>query len=97
MEQNNKIHYNLYTHINVQQRVTIFNIYRECMYIWNMHCWNSNVEKITEVKFCSSFNLGKGENPYIKSIVTSQEKMNVIVRETKSTLQILSTDIFHVN
>ena len=36
MEQNNKIHY-VYTHINMQQRVTIFNIYREYMYIWNMH------------------------------------------------------------
>jgi hypothetical protein len=48
-------------------------------------------------KFCSSFNLGKGEKPYIKSSVTSEEKMNVIVRETKSTLQILCTDIFHVN
>jgi hypothetical protein len=53
--------------------------------------------KEPEVKFCSSFNLGKGEKPYIKSIVTSEEKMNVIVRETKSTLQILCTDIFHVN
>ena len=97
MGQNNNIHYNLYTHINVQPRVTIFNIYREYMYIWNMHCWNSNVEKITEIKFCSSFNLGKGEKPYIKSSVTSEEKMNVIVRETKSTLQILCTDIFYVN
>jgi hypothetical protein len=37
MEQNNKINYNLYTHINVQKRVTIFNIYREYMYIWNMY------------------------------------------------------------
>ena len=36
-----------------------------------MHWRNSNVEKITEVKFCSSFNLGKGEKPYIKSSVTS--------------------------
>ena len=56
MEQNNKIHYNLYTHKNVQQRVTIFNIYREYM-----HWCNSNVEKITDVKFCSSFDLGNGE------------------------------------
>ena len=97
MEQNNNIHCNLYTHINVQQMVTIFNIYREYMYIWNMYWWNSNVEKITEVKFCSSFNLGKGEKPYIKSSVTSEKKMNVIVRETKSTQQNLCTDIFHVN
>jgi len=37
MEQSNKIHYNLYTYVNVQQRVTIFNIYREYMYIWNMY------------------------------------------------------------
>jgi hypothetical protein len=94
MEQNNNIHYNLYTHINVQPRVTIFNIYREYMYIWNMYWWNSNVETITEIKFCSSFNLCKGKKPYIKSSVTSREKLNVIVRETKSTLQILCTDIF---
>lgn len=67
------------------------------MYICNMHWWNSNVETITEGKFCSSFNLGKGEKPYIKSSVTSGEKMNALVRETKSTLQILCTDIFHVN
>jgi len=33
MEQNNTIHYNLYTHLNVQQRLTILNIYREYFYI----------------------------------------------------------------
>jgi hypothetical protein len=97
MEQNHKINYNMYTYINVQQRVTIFNIYREYMYIWNMYWWNSNVETITEIKLCSSFNLSKGKNLYIKSSVTSREMMNVIIRETKSTLQIFCTDIFHVN
>ena len=66
MEENNKIHYNMYTHIHVQQRTTIFNIYRDYMYIWNMHWGHYNVETITEVTFCSSF---KGEKLYIKSSV----------------------------
>ena len=33
-----------------------------------MHWRNSNVEKITEVKLCSSFKLDKGGNPILKAV-----------------------------
>ena len=56
--------------------------------MWKMHWRNSNVETLTEKNFCSSFNFGKGEITPIVKAVTSGENMNVIVRETKSTLQI---------
>jgi len=37
--------------------------------LWKMHWRNSNVETITEVKFCSAFNFGKGEiNPILKAV-----------------------------